>query len=59
MYINTQQASELIGYSIHAIRDKARNKEIPCHRIGRKWLFDPAELEKFVTQGEPRDRLTI
>lgn len=58
-YLTTTQAAEMLGYSVHSVRDMARRKEIPGHRIGRKWLFDATELEAFVTRKGDADRLTI
>lgn len=58
-FISTEKAAEMLGYSIHSIRDKARKKEIPAHRIGRKWLFDAEELVTFAVSHETIDRLII
>ncbi len=57
-FISTADAAKLLGYSIHSIRDMARKRALPAHRIGRKWLFDASELLNF-SKREPVDRLTI
>lgn len=59
VFISTEEAAKMLGYSVHSVRDKARKKELPAHNIGRKWLFDPTELANFVTKRDPQDRLTI
>lgn len=36
--------AERIGMSVFWLRDRVKALEIPAHRIGRRLLFDPAEV---------------
>ena len=54
--INIEQAAKLLKMGESTLRRKVRDKEIPHVRIGRRVLFDPEDLQKWVNslKIEPR-----
>jgi len=48
--IGIKEASMLLGISAHTIRRWTAMKLIPYINLGRRILFKPTELEKWVTQ---------
>jgi excisionase family DNA binding protein len=47
-YITVQELSEIIKLAPYTIRKHAREGLMPCYRVGRKILFDIAEIEIFI-----------
>jgi excisionase family DNA binding protein len=57
--VNSNDIAKAIGYSVHTVRDMARQKQLPAKRIGRKWLFDLDEIKSFIDKKGAVDRLSI
>ncbi|WP_077478091.1 helix-turn-helix domain-containing protein [Rodentibacter trehalosifermentans] len=43
--IGTKKAAEILDMHPVTLREKAAKEEIPAYKIGKKWKFDPEELE--------------
>jgi excisionase family DNA binding protein len=41
-------AAEFLGLPILSLRGKVTRREIPFYKIGRRVLFDPADLQAFI-----------
>jgi excisionase family DNA binding protein len=56
--INNEQAAELLGISPFSLRGKVLRREVPFIKIGRRTLFDPADLRSFIEarKVQPRPR---
>lgn len=56
--LNNQEAAELLGISPFSLRGKVLRKEVPHVKIGRRTLFDPADLRAFIEAAkvQPRPR---
>jgi excisionase family DNA binding protein len=56
--LNNQEAAELLGISPFSLRGKVLRREVPFVKIGRRTLFDPADLAKFIeaSKVQPRPR---
>ena len=56
--INNGQAAELLGISPFSLRGKVLRREVPFIKIGRRTLFDPADLRAFIEarKVQPRTR---
>lgn len=56
--LNNQEAAELLGISPFSLRGKVLRREVPFIKIGRRTLFDPADLAAFIeaakVQPQPR-----
>jgi excisionase family DNA binding protein len=46
--LNNQQAAELLNVSPHSLRGYVSRGMIPHVKIGRRTLFDPAELRAYI-----------
>jgi excisionase family DNA binding protein len=46
--LNNQQAAELLNISPHSLRGYVSRGMIPYVKIGRRTLFDPADLQEYV-----------
>lgn len=42
------EAAPFLGVSPHTVRAWARARRIPFHRLGRRLVFDRADLERFL-----------
>jgi excisionase family DNA binding protein len=51
LLLNTKQAAETVGLSEWTIRAYIRQGRIPCVKIGRRVLVEPAELQRLVDRG--------
>jgi excisionase family DNA binding protein len=56
--LNNQQAAELLNISPHSLRGYVSRKMIPFIKIGRRTLFDPADLRAYIESRKisPRQR---
>jgi excisionase family DNA binding protein len=55
---NKRQAAEFLNISPFSVSGKVSRREIPFVKIGRRCLFDPADLKTFVEahKVDPRPR---
>jgi molybdopterin-binding protein len=49
--LSAEQAAEYLHLNVKRVQALARSGKLPGRRVGRKWLFDPADLE--ATLGRP------
>jgi excisionase family DNA binding protein len=56
--LNNDEAAKILGVSPHSMRGKVFRREIPFIKIGRRTLFDPADLRAIIEAGkvQPRPR---
>ena len=56
--LNNQEAAEILGISPFSLRGKVLRREVPFVKIGRRTLFDPADLHAFIeaSKVQPRPR---
>jgi excisionase family DNA binding protein len=47
--MNLEQAGEFLGISPHTLRAWARGGRVPHFKLGRRLVFDRADLEEFLT----------
>jgi excisionase family DNA binding protein len=50
-FMRIPQAAEFLGLSVSAVRMATKRGELPCHRVGKRVLFDRGELREFVRSG--------
>lgn len=50
-FMRVGTAAEFLGMSEAAVRMACKREVIPCHRIGRRVLFDRAELREYIRSG--------
>ena len=48
--LRAQEAAERLGIALHTLRYMTRKGKIPCLTLGRLRLYDPAELDRFITE---------
>jgi excisionase family DNA binding protein len=48
LLVDIKQAAAMLNTTIWQIRELGWAKKLPVIRLGRKWLFRPADLEAFV-----------
>jgi excisionase family DNA binding protein len=46
--LNNQQAAEFLNISPHSLRGYVSRKMVPFIKIGRRTLFDPADLRAYI-----------
>lgn len=52
-WISLEEAAEYLGIKPVTIRSWIRNnKDIPAHKIGKKWKFKCSELDAWVKSGK-------
>ena len=44
--LSAEQAAEYLHLNVKRVQALAREGKLPGRRVGRKWLFDPRELEE-------------
>lgn len=56
--MSVAQAAEFLGISVHTLRGFVSKRRIPYTKVGRRCLFNPASLIKFVDENtvQPRRR---
>ena len=56
--LNNQQAAEFLNISPHSLRGYVSRKMVPFIKIGRRTLFDPADLRAYIESQKiaPRHR---
>ncbi|WP_439259527.1 helix-turn-helix domain-containing protein [Lonepinella sp. BR2930] len=55
-FINTAKAAVMLNIHPVTLRKKVKKREIPSYRVGKKWLFDPIELEIFIKNSQDRPK---
>lgn len=48
--LNVEGTARLLGVSTHTIRLWIRQERLPVTRLGRRVLFDPRALDRFIRQ---------
>jgi excisionase family DNA binding protein len=48
LLVDIKQAAAMLSTTVWQIRELGWAKKLPVVRLGRKWLFRPADLEAFV-----------
>jgi excisionase family DNA binding protein len=48
--VSTEIAAEALSISVVTLRRLTRSKKIRCTRIGRRTLYSPSDLSKFVNK---------
>ncbi len=56
--LNNEDAAAMLGISPYSLRGKVLRREVPFVKIGRRVLFDPADLRAFIEAAKvpPRSR---
>lgn len=49
--LTTEQVAAMLHRTPRTILEWARNKKIPCHKIGRRWLYPEEELRAWIASG--------
>jgi excisionase family DNA binding protein len=57
--VRVKEMAELLGVSIHTIRNRTQKRIIPYYKVGRVILFDPEAVEAALKEYErtPRGRM--
>ena len=42
------EAAEYLGISVFSLRKLAREKRIPCGKVGRQWRFRKDDIDSFL-----------
>lgn len=42
------EAAQYLGISVFSLRKLAREKRIPCGKVGRQWRFRQEDLDNFL-----------
>ena len=50
--LTTKEASEYLGISYWLINQLVRRKQIPCSKVGGKYLFREQALDEYLTKME-------
>lgn len=51
--LSAQQAARLLHLNVKRVQALARSGQLPAARVGRKWLFRRADLERMLGQKSP------
>jgi molybdopterin-binding protein len=51
--LSAEQAAEYLHLNVKRVQALAREGKLPGRRVGRKWLFDPHELEERLGRTPP------
>ncbi|MDP3981057.1 MAG: helix-turn-helix domain-containing protein [Chlamydiota bacterium] len=54
--LTLNEASKYLRISVYALGDLAREKKIPCFKVGRMWRFRKSSLEKWMEKQEKKSR---
>lgn len=55
MYINTSEASKLLGMSLRTVQEWCKLQKIPgCVKLGRKWVVNKFEVLHWLKEQEQR-----
>lgn len=47
-YLRTDEMCKMLGVHYNTLRNWVLNGSIPCHRAGRQYVFDKAEIEAWI-----------
>lgn len=50
-YLNAREAAAMLRLNVKRVQRLARDGALPVVRVGRRWLFPRAELERMLTPG--------
>ena len=51
-FITVKELASIISVSAFTIRKMAREGKLPCYHLGKKHLFDPEEVIRFIKEKE-------
>ena len=54
-YLTVQVVCQYLKISDESVYGWIKNTDIPAHRVGKRWLFDKAELDVWVKSGKAAD----
>ena len=56
--LNNDEAADILNISPYSLRGKVSRREIPFIKVGRRTLFDPADLRAYIEarKVQPRTR---
>ncbi len=54
--LTLNEACKYLRISSYALADLARDKKIPCFKVGRMWRFRKSSIEKWMERQEKRSR---
>mgnify|MGYP000859798318 CR=1 FL=1 len=49
--LTPEEAATYLGLHVETVRKMARERRIPCCKIGRYWRFRPVDLDDFMARG--------
>ena len=49
--LTPEEAATYLSLHVETVRKMARQRRIPCSKIGRYWRFRPADLDDFMARG--------
>lgn len=53
VWLSLEETAEYLGIGKTALYEMARNKRIPAQKIGKKWVFEKADLDTWVRSSQP------
>jgi len=55
--LSVEEAAPILGVSVFTVRKLIRQRTVPYHRVGRRVVLDPDDLERYLRQHrvEPRE----
>jgi len=54
-YLTVQDVCQYLKISDESVYGWIKNTDIPAHRVGKRWLFEKAELDAWVKSGKAAD----
>lgn len=51
-FVRIEGAADYLDLTVPALRMLVKRGQLPCHRIGKRVLFDLSELREFVLSGQ-------
>lgn len=52
--LTTQQVADMLGKDARTIRHHAQTGKLKAFRVGRDWLFEPEEIERYKAEARKR-----
>jgi excisionase family DNA binding protein len=49
--LTPEETAVYLGLHVETVRRMARQRRIPCSKIGRYWRFRPTDLDDFMARG--------
>lgn len=51
-WVSSKEIAEHLGINKDTLHRWIKNKNIPCHRVGRLWKFKISEVDKWIKAGK-------